>query len=284
MNRVAVIGLAGQSVFLPVDAFHTGGETVAANDLHTEPGGKGFNQAVAAARCGAEVAFLAAVGSDGYGETVARYLRRDGIAAALKEKPGPTAYAAILTDSAGRNRVTVYLGAPLTPDDAAGFIRETAPFDVLLLSNEVPEAVNIAAAAAARAAGAVTIVNPAPCRPLSEELLPLVDLFTPNEHETAGLEGVPHVVETLGSRGCRIRATDTHIPAFTVKAVDTTGAGDTFNGALAARLAAGDALSAAVRYANAAAALSVTGRYAVSSIPYAEDIEKFIQKQGGKSQ
>lgn len=284
MNSVAVIGSVGQSVFLPVKNFHTGGETVTASDIHTEPGGKGFNQAVAAARCGADVAFLAAVGGDGYKKTIADFLKQEGIHGVLAEKPGATAYAAILTDSAGSNRVTVYLGASLDPADAVGFVETIAPFDILLLSNEVPEAVNIAAATAARTRGAKIVLNPAPQQTLSEEMLSLVDWFTPNEHETAGLEGRRNVIETLGSRGCRIRATGETVPAFLVKAVDTTGAGDTFNGALAAALAAGRPLRDAVWYANAAAAVSVTGRYAVSSIPNAETIEKFLSKQGGKTQ
>ena len=279
--RVAVVGLVGQSVFLPVKRLGKAGETVMADAIHTEPGGKGFNQAVAAARYGAEVAFLAAVGNDAYADTVQAYLKAEKIDAALCRKAAGTAYAAIVTDKDGNNCVTEYTGAQLTVKDVVAFGPKIAGADVLLLTNETPEAVNVAAAETAAANGVYVILNPAPYRPVSEKMLSLAGLLTPNEHETVGLDGRTNVVETLGGRGCRLRMTGETVPAFTVKAVDTTGAGDTFNGVLAAALAAGQPLPRAVRAANAAAGLSVTRRGAVGSIPHADEIENFLKQSGG---
>ena len=142
MSRIAVIGIIGNSVFLPVEKFHVGGETVEASSVHFEPGGKGFNQAVAAARCGATVSFLAAVGRE-YGREFAEFLDGEGIRHTLVKKDDSTAFAAIVTDKAGSNHVTVYQGAQLSENDVLLFEGEIRNADVLLLNNEVSEAVNI---------------------------------------------------------------------------------------------------------------------------------------------
>lgn len=276
--KVAVIGLAGQSVFLPVKELGKAGETVIADAIHTEPGGKGFNQAVAAARYGADVAFLAAVGDDAYAGSIQSFLDGEKIGAYLCRKNDKTAFAAIVTDAAGNNCVTEYMGARLTEEDVASFGAEIVSSDILLLTNETPEKVNIAAARIAAANGVRVILNPAPQQTLSEEMLSLADWLTPNEHETTGLDGRQNVIETLGSRGCRLRATGEVVPAFSVEAVDTTGAGDTFNGVLAAALAQGVSLSRAVRAANAAAGLSVMRRGAVGSIPSRAETENFMKR------
>lgn len=276
--KVAVIGLVGQSVFLPVKELGKAGETVIADAIHTEPGGKGFNQAVAAARYGADVAFLAAVGDDAYAGSIQSFLDGEKIGAYLCRKNDKTAFAAIVTDAAGNNCVTEYMGVRLTEEDVASFGAEIVSADILLLTNETPEEVNIAAARIAAANGVRVILNPAPQQTLSEEMLSLADWLTPNEHESVGLEGRQNVIETLGSRGCRLRATGEVVPAFSVKAVDTTGAGDTFNGVLAAALAQGASLSRAVRAANAAAGLSVTRRGAVGSIPSRAETENFMKR------
>ncbi len=278
MKKVAVIGIVGNSVFLPVEKFHVGGETVEATDIHYEPGGKGFNQAVAAARYGAEVSFFAAVGNDGY-KTIRAFLDRESIDSVLVRKNTPTAFAAIVTDAKGSNRVTVYQGAQAAESDLALFEEKIKEADILLLTNETEETLNLRAIEIAKKSGTFVILNPAPSRPCHPYILENVDLFTPNEHETEGLLG-RNLVTTLGKSGCRIEATGEHFPAEDLgKVVDTTGAGDTFNGVLAAELACGTPLSAAVRHANFASSLSVTAKYAVSSIPTKETIEKYKDQE-----
>ena len=269
MARIAVIGLTGNSVFMCVPHFHAGGETVHATDFHYELGGKGFNQAVAAARQGAEVSFLTAVGADDV-EKVRAFLSAEGIKGTVVGKATPSAHATILTDGTGETRVTVFPGARLDVSDVEPFAEAIASADILLLTNEVPEDVNVRAAEIASAADVKVILNPAPARALPPALSSRVSIFTPNEFEMAGLENVPgEVVETLGAKGCRIHSTGAVVPAVPCgEAVDSTGAGDTFNGVLAVRLAEGLSLAEACAEANAAAARSVAVRYVLPSTPH----------------
>ena len=278
MSKVAVIGIVGNSVFLEVDKFHEGGETVEAKSVHFELGGKGFNQAVAAARYGAEVSFLAAVGSDSY-DSVESFLSAEGIKSVLVKKEEGTAFASIITDRAGSNHVTVYQGAQLSEGDVSSFEDEIKNADVLLLNNEVVEAVNRRAIEIAKKCGVKVILNPAPARESAEYILENVDLFTPNEHETLGIEDKENVIVTVGKRGCIIKSENgMNIPAVSVgKVVDTTGAGDTFNGVLAASLAERKSLIDSAVAANSASSLGVTRRYAVSSIPTRKEIEKIMR-------
>ena len=268
MIRVAVIGIVGSSVFLPVEHFHVGGETIVASDIHTEWGGKGYNQAIAAARHGAKVSFLGAVGEGDVSAVLTDASARniDAHLVASKEEKSP--YAVIMTDASGANHVTVYRGAQLQASDVACFADEIAQADVLLLSNEVREDVNLAAIRIAKKHGVRVIFNPAPARALCEEILESVFLFTPNEHETAGLEAHTNVVVTLGARGCFLRESNERVPTANAGAVvDTTGAGDTFNGVLAVTLAEGNTQKRACELANAAAAIKVTGRFVADAIP-----------------
>ena len=268
MNRVAVIGLTGTSVFMRVPRFHTGGETIHAEDLHIEYGGKGFNQAVAAARWESKVSFLTAVGKAD-AAPVRDTLAAERIEATVIAKPDPSAYAAILTDPSGETRVTVFPGARLVADDVEAFAPQIAEADILLLTNEVDEAVNLRAAEIATTSDTRIILNPAPSRPLQSALKRLVWLATPNAFEDEGLEDIPEAVVTLGAEGCRIRSTGLCIPAPSFGPVlDTTGAGDTFSGVLAACLARGLSLEAAATKANEAAARSVTVRYVLPAIPH----------------
>ena len=270
MARIAVIGLVGRSLFFELPRFHAGGETIAAKEFHEEWGGKGFNQAVAAARQDAAVTFLGACqGADA--KAIEAFARKEGVVARLSSKRQATACAAILTDGTGETRVTVYPGAELAAGDVDGFAGSLAMADWLLLNNEVPEPVNLAAVRLAREYGVGIIYNPAPARPLPREIREAVSIFTPNEFEAEALGDIPgEVVTTLGAKGCRIRSTGEIVPAPAVRAVDSTGAGDTFNAVLAVRLAEGDSLRAACVAANAAAAKSVAVRYVMPSIPYAE--------------
>ena len=278
MTKIAVIGICGNSVFLPVDHFHRAGETLTAASCFEEVGGKGINQAIAAARMGAQVSFLAAMGEDASGLQCARQIEEAGVHGVYARREGEkTTFAFILTDKRGENRVTVYHGAELKVEDVTSFEREITQSQVLLLQNEVPEAVNEAAARLAKRHGVMVILNPAPSRPISGALAALVDVVTPNEQEAAAIQAVafPNCVTTLGAEGCCING-QTHIPAHSVEAVDTTGAGDTFNGVLAVRLAEGETLEAACRYAVAAAGLSVTKRGVLSAIPYKAEIERLV--------
>ena len=269
--RIACVGLVGESVFLQVPGFHAGEETVQALSGFDEPGGKGFNQAVAAARAGARVSFLGAVGSDNYSARVEAFCAKEKLRCCLARKQGRTAYAVILTDRHGRNRVTVCPGAELETADAEGFEPEIAGADILLLNNEVPDAVNCICADIAGRNGTRIIMNPAPRRRVPEKLKKQVYLFTPNEYEAEELDGFNNCVVTLGSRGSLIKCCNEFIAADTVAAVDTTGAGDTYTGVLAVMLGEGKTLSEAARIATKAAAITVTRRGAVSAIPYRQE-------------
>ncbi len=271
MRRVTVIGIVGNSVFLPVENFHTGGETVEAKDAHFEYGGKGFNQAVAAARFGAEVTFIAAVGNGDY-EDIKKFLEDEGIKPCLIRKSTPTAFAAIVTDKNGLNRVTVFQGAQLNLNDIRILEEKIKNSDVLLINNEVAEEVNLIATEIAEKNNVKIILNPAPQRDTDKVILDRVTYFTPNEHEAEGLEEYTNIIQTLGKQGCLIKEENTVIPPTDDKAVDTTGAGDTFNGVLAAALSEGLSVEAAVKYAVAASGKSVTKRGAVSSIPYKNEL------------
>ena len=275
MSKIAVIGLVGNSAFLSVDKFHKGGETVHASAVHFEPGGKGYNQAVAAARYGATVSFLGAVGEDGY-ESIRAFSETEGIDALLIKKDDATAFATIITNAEGANQVTVYPGARLDETDVSLFTRQIAEADVLLINNEVPEAVNIKAIEIAKAHGTKIILNPAPARKTCGYILDNVSLFTPNEHETEGLEDKMNLVITLGAKGCLLKETGETVPAVHIgDTVDTTGAGDTFNGVLSVMLAEGADLKSAAERAAVASGIGVTRKYAATSIPTKEDIEKY---------
>ena len=283
MARIAIIGLVGRSMFFGVPRFHSGGETITAKSLYEEWGGKGFNQAVAAARQDAAVSFLGAVNAAD-AKAIKDFCLKEGIRATLATKKKPTATAAILTDGTCETRVTVYPGAELEVKDVDGFAGSIAMADFLLLNNEVPEAVNLAAVVIAKQYGVKIIFNPAPARKLPKAIVEAVTIFTPNEFEEKllasgfqllGDDGLranssklkAEVVTTLGAKGCRIGSTGEVVPAPAVKAVDSTGAGDTFNAVLAVRLAEGEELREACVAANEAAAQSVAVRFVLPSIP-----------------
>ena len=257
-------------MFFDVPRFHTGGETITARGYYEEWGGKGFNQAVVAARQDAAVAFLGAVNVADV-RPLKDFCAKEGVRATLAAKKKPTACAAILTDGTGETRVTVYPGAALEPKDVDGFAGSIAMADFLLLNNEVPESVNLAAVEIAKQYDVKVIFNPAPARPLPKALVEAVSIFTPNEFERGEVEkwrgGEAEVVTTMGAKGCRIGSTGEVIPAPSARAVDSTGAGDTFNAVLAVRLSEGDSIRDACAAANAAAAQSVAVKYVMPSLP-----------------
>jgi ribokinase len=274
MAKVVVIGAVGKSVSMDVDKFHVGGETIFAKNAHTEFGGKGFNRAIASARQNVETVFIAACGAEDASDIESLFANEGARAMLVKREGEQSDFASIITDAGGTTHVTVFQGAALKAEDVAPFADEIASAKVLVLDNEIPEDVNVAAAEIASAHGVKIILNPAPYRPLGERMKELVDIYTPNEFETQGLENVRgEVVGTLGAKGCAIRSSGVVVPAVDHgKVVDTTGAGDTFNGVLAARLSEGEALEAAALAANDAAGIEVTRRYVLPAIPYRNEM------------
>lgn len=277
-TKIAVIGICGNSFFLYVDHFHKAGETLIANSMFEEIGGKGINQAVAAARMGAEVSFLAAIGDDSNGRTCIKVAKENGLNVNFAVKKGEkTTIAFILTDKDGENRVTGMHGAKLCVADVEGFANDIQEADILLLQQEVPVEVNEKAVEIAKKYGTKVILNPAPAREISHYISQNVFMVTPNEveQEAIDIRNFENCITTLGSKGCLING-ETAIPSMKVKAVDTTGAGDTFNGVLAVCIAEGMELESAAKYAVAASGLSVSRKYVLNSIPYRDEIEEIV--------
>lgn len=281
MSKIAVIGIAGESVFLYVDSFGKTGETVQAKSYHNELGGKGFNQAVAVSRYGTEVSFLCAC-YQGDVERFTKTAERNGIKSYFVGKRERSPYAVITTDKKGDNRVCVYSGANLEEQDVDLFADEIKTADILLINNEVPISVNQRAVEIAKKNCVKVVLNPAPTRKYSKEFLDKIDLFTPNELETDGLDEYQNIVITLGKRGCFIKDTGVSIPAEKVENImDTTGAGDTFNGVLTACLADGKDIETACKMANVASAIKVGRKYILESIPSKAEIKNFFERQNG---
>lgn len=305
MNRLVVLGSVNADHVLRVPHFPRPGETLTGHSYQVVPGGKGANQAVAAARLGAPVAFIARIGDDAIGQQMRQGFAQDGIdvnAVELDEQL-PTGIAIIYVSDEGENSIGISAEANGALSPAMVKRHETLIADAhtLLLQLEVPLKSVFEAARLARAHGTRVVLNPAPAQPLSSELLALVDLITPNQTEAELLTGVKvtdetsaaqaaarfhqmgisDVMITLGSQGvyCSNARQQQLIPGFRVEAVDTTAAGDTFNGALLAAELAGADFKAAVRFAHGAAALSVTKFGAQSSIPSKQEVETFLLAQ-----
>jgi len=284
---VVVVGSANLDLVARTLRLPGPGETVLGSDFAQHPGGKGLNQAVAAARAGASVAFVGVVGDDDAGRTLRSVAATEGVdvSGLSVADDVATGRAVITVDESGENSIVVVPGA-----NASAHVGDLPAATVVLAQLEVPVATVIAAFAVARTAGSRTVLNPAPVPPggLPDELLSLCDILVPNEHEVELLGGVDEllargvaaVVVTQGAAGVTVTeapdATTWSIDAFQVDPVDTTGAGDAFCGALAARLAAGADLRPAVRYAAAGGALATTIAGALPSLPHAVDIERLL--------
>lgn len=282
MSHITVVGSANVDQVFSVDRIPAPGETVLSTGFATARGGKGQNQAVAAARAGADTTFIAAIGADGFGDVTLSGLTDDGIDVSLVRRlDSATGTALIAVDPGGENTIIVEAGAnrlltSLTPEDSAAIERAS----VLAMQLEIPIETVAAAAEAARAAGTTVLLNAAPIRDLPASLLATLDILIVNEHEAAHLSGgapaselarlVPTVIVTLGADGAvlhRHAADDVRVAAPSVTAVDATGAGDTFCGAFAAVLAEGMEIEQALRFAVVAASISVETHGAVPSIP-----------------
>lgn len=286
MSPIVVLGSANLDFVVSQARQPAPGETVAGTAFTTVPGGKGLNQAIAAARAGAEVVFLGAIGRDEFGVRLRSALEADGVdTSGLLEVEAPTGTAHIAVLDGGENAIVVVPGANAAVGTlTAGDRERIAGASHLLAQFERPPRLVAEAFALARVAGVTTVLTPAPVVPFDDALLDLVDVLVPNEHEARELTGltdetaavltlsrrVKTVVMTRGSRGtlvARDGAIIADLDARAVHAVDTTGAGDTFVGVLVARLAAGSDLEQALGAARVAASIAVTRPGASSSMP-----------------
>ncbi|MFF3688522.1 ribokinase [Streptomyces sp. NPDC002187] len=293
MTGIVVLGSTNMDLVAYVAHAPKRGETVTGREFRTIPGGKGANQAVAAARAGGEVTMIGAVGSDEFGSLLRHTLESSGVDTdLLRTAEGPSGTAHVVVDDDGGNSIVVIPGANGTVTALApGEEALIATADTLLLQLELPLSAVLEGAEAARRHGVRTVLTPSPAQPLPPELLAVTDLLVPNEHEAATLAGladphqaiaallrqVPEVVITLGPAGCLYATRDTAnpvtVPAPKVTAVDSTAAGDTFVGALAVALGEGRPVPEALTWASAAAALSVQRPGATSSMPYRTEID-----------
>ena len=297
--KLGVIGLSGQSAFFEVDHFHEPGETLSADTLFMEPGGKGYNQAVAARRLGAEVLYLTCLGRDDFGRQCLERLGKEGVSPMIKWSDKATAFATILTDAAGDNQITVFAGASgdLTRQDVLDAEEALASCDMLLMQLECPLETVEAALDVAEKHNIPTVLNTAPAKPISLSILRRFSLLIPNQHEAATLLGMPErttadslaeayqtaemppAVITLGSAGAMLVTKDRiqRLSSKTVLAQDTTGAGDTFCAALVTRLAAGARIEEAVAFANVAASISVRHAHVLDGLPHLSDVEDALR-------
>ena len=295
---ILVVGSSNIDLVASVDRLPSRGETVLGYRFAQSFGGKGANQAVAAARAGAEVAFLSKLGADANGRLIEQHLAAQGLSRPilLRDAEFPTGVAMILVDHSGENQIAVVPGSNgrLTPADLRQHRELIAGARVLLLQMEIPRETVFEALRLGRECGLTTILNPAPAAPLPSDLLRLIDILTPNETEAQALtgsadpaeaariltdRGVGTVVVTCGANGAFLTTGNdvTHIPGFLVVTIDSTGAGDAFNGALACAVAEGVPIKSAIVRANAAGALATTGRGAQESMPTKDDIEQLCR-------
>ncbi|HBW9985065.1 TPA: ribokinase [Klebsiella pneumoniae] len=305
-GKLVVLGSINADHILNLDAFPTPGETVTGHHYQVAFGGKGANQAVAAGRSGADIAFIACTGDDDIGERIRRQLASDKIdVAPVRAVAGEaTGVALIFVNAEGENVIGIHAGAnaALSVSQVEAEKERIASAQALLMQLESPLESVIAAAKIAHHHHTTVVLNPAPARELPDELLALVDIITPNETEAEKLtgirvesdedaakaanvlhaKGIGTVMITLGSRGVWLSAEgeSRRIPGFRVQAIDTIAAGDTFNGALVNALLEGTALPEAICFAHAAAAIAVTRKGAQPSVPWRTEIDEFLAQQG----
>ena len=304
MPRIAVLGSSNTDMIVKLPSLPGPGETVIGGTFSMAAGGKGANQAVAAARAGGKVTFISRVGNDSFGQQSITQFAKEGLDTSHVgiDRRAASGIALILVDQAGENSIGVASGAnaEISVSDVEKALDAIKSSDMLLSQLEIPLEAVEAAVAGAHQARVPVVLNPAPAQPLRGGILSRVSVLTPNEREAEQLtgtsirddagtvqaarsllqRGVQSVVITLGGRGAYI-ADPTHgefVPAFHVRAVDTTAAGDVFSGALAVALAEKATLREAAVFASAAAALSVTKLGAQPSAPPRVEIESFLQQ------
>jgi ribokinase len=301
-SRIVVVGSSNTDMILQMAHLPRPGETILGGRFSMVAGGKGANQAVAAARAGGDVTFLTRVGDDLFGRRAIEGFERNGIDIqhVIRDHQAPSGVALIFVDDHGENSIGVASGANgelSTADmDAARPCLESA--DILVMQLEIPLATVQYAAEIASAAGVPVILNPAPAQPLPDDLLRCISILSPNQSEAEQLTGIPvtdsqsaaqaanvlrakgieTVIITMGARGAVIAGSRFAgaVPAFVIEPVDTTGAGDVFNGALAVAWSEGKSLADSVRFASAAAALAATKLGAQPSAPIRQEIEQLL--------
>ena len=297
--HIVVVGSVNTDMVVKGEKIPAPGETVTGGQFVMAAGGKGANQAVAAARLGADVTLIARVGADMFGDQAIENFKREGIRTdqILRDPENATGTALILVDSKGENSISVASGAnfAMTVEEVEKSLAAVGPFDVLLLQLETPMEVVEAAARAAKAASAIVVLDPAPAAPLSEELLQNVDFITPNESEATLLTntvvrdeatareaatklqalGAGNVIVTLGGQGSLLANSEATemVPCPKVEARDTTAAGDAFNGGLAHAIGSGKSLQDSVAWASRVGALAVTKLGAQPSLPTLSEVE-----------
>jgi ribokinase len=298
MSRILVIGSSNTDMVIKTEKLPAPGETILGGTFLMNPGGKGANQAVAAARLGGKITFITKRGNDLFGNQAVGLLMREGIDTqfVVKDPELPSGVALITVDSSGENSIVVAPGSNgnLLEDDVPSSVFENTKFDILLLQLEIPIRTVEYSAVAAFNNGIKVILNPAPACKLPDRLLQHTWLITPNETEAETLtgteitdissayraaviiqqKGVKNVIITLGDMGAYIKSANFTglVPGIKVTPVDTTAAGDVFNGALAVAISEGKDLQEAVVFANKAAAISVTRMGAQASAPYRNEV------------
>jgi ribokinase len=304
MKRIIVIGSSNTDMVIKTEKLPAPGETILGGKFLMNPGGKGANQAVAASRLGGKVTFISKRGNDLFGNQAVGLLMREGVDTQyiVKDLVLPSGVALITVDSTGENSIVVAPGSNgnLLKEDVPSVIFDTGKFEILLLQLEIPIDTVEYSAVSASEHGIKVILNPAPARELSDNLLKHTWLITPNETEAEAItglritdimsveraaeliqeRGVKNVIITLGEAGAYIKSENYTglIPGIKVKPVDTTAAGDVFNGALAVAISEGSDLKDAVVFANKAASISVTRMGAQASAPYRNEINSQIHK------
>jgi ribokinase len=278
MARVAVVGSYGVGLTVELARMPEAGETVVGRSFRLDHGGKGSNQAIGAARLGARVDFLTAIGDDPFGHGAIALWQQEGVEARPIVTDAPTMTAPILVEPTGENRIVVVPGAldRLAPEHVDAFGDRIAAADVCVVQLEIPVWTALYALEVAAAAGVRTILNPAPAP--AEPIAPRCDYVTPNETEAAAVrDGDATLVLTLGDEGAELRGE--RIPAFSAAVVDTTGAGDAFTAAFAVALAEGRDEREAVRWGCAAGAHMVEHPGVVPGLPTRDELERRLASQ-----
>lgn len=308
-KRIVVVGSINLDLVAATQRIPIAGETVAGLTFQTFPGGKGANQAVAAARLGGSVSMVGKLGADAFGVQLRDSLEESNVnTEAVEVVPGSSGVALITTDAKGQNAITVVAGAnaQLSPADLDANIGLILGAGILLTQLEIPFETVECLAAIALQERVPLVLDPAPARPLPPSVLKCIDWLTPNETETCILtgrrpgqlsdesiedaatalldRGSRNVILKLGDRGCYLALSDgtrQMLPAYSVKAVDTTAAGDAFNGALAVALLNGQSPIESALWASAVAAISVTRPGAQASMPTALEVDRFLEDSRG---
>lgn len=303
-KKLIVLGSINVDHILNMTSFPKPGQTLAGDNYQIAFGGKGANQAVAASRSGANVQFIAAVGDDDIGAKICIQLQKDHVDMGPVQfiKHEKTGVALIFVNKNGENEIGIYAGANavITPDYLSPYQQNIITSHAILLQLEIPIATVEYAIKLAKKSQTLVVLNPAPAQKLSDEILNNIDIITPNETEAESLtgiainneenaaqaakylhqKGVKVVIITLGSKGAWVSNTGIGklISGYKVPVIDSIAAGDTFNGMFVTALLEGKKLDEAVKYAHAAAAISVTRAGAQASIPWRNEIEQFMAK------